>query len=173
MNLYELTSNFIEVDRLISDYLENGEEDLAENLAKANQIIAEEIKNKSNGFVYVFRNIDSQIESIDGEIKRLQELKKQKKNKAENLKRMLKDNMEALGVKKMETDLGNFTIRNNPGSLVIDNLENIPNIYKETVITETVKVDKDAIKKLIKDGSEVEGCHLEIGTSLMIPKTQK
>ena len=39
MNLYELTSNFIEVDRLISDYLENGEEDLAENLVKANKII--------------------------------------------------------------------------------------------------------------------------------------
>ena len=38
MNLYELTSNFIEVDRLISDYLENGEEDLAENLVKANKI---------------------------------------------------------------------------------------------------------------------------------------
>ena len=51
MNLYELTSNFIEVDRLISDYLENGEEDLAENLVKANKIIADEIKNKSNNNV--------------------------------------------------------------------------------------------------------------------------
>lgn len=173
MNLYELTSNFIEVDRLISDYLENGEEDLAENLVKANKIIADEIKNKSNGFVYVFRNIDSQIESIDSEIKRLQELKRQKQNKAENLKKMLKDNMEALGVKKMETDLGNFTIRNNPGSLVIDDLESVPDTYKETVVTETVKVDKNTIKKLIKGGTDIEGCHLEAGTSLTIPKTKK
>ena len=87
MNLYELTSNFIEVDRLISDYLENREEDLAENLVKANKIIADEIKNKSNGFVYVFRNIDSQIESIDSEIKRLQELKNKDKTKLKILKR--------------------------------------------------------------------------------------
>ena len=86
---------------------------------------------------------------------------------------MLKDNMEALGVKKMETDLGNFTIRNNPGSLVIDDLESVPDTYKETVVTETVKVDKNTIKKLIKGGTDIEGCHLEVGTSLTIPKTKK
>ena len=66
-NLYELTNNFVEVDRLISEYLENGEEELAENLVKANQIIRNEIQNKSVGFIHVFRNIDSQIDVIDGE----------------------------------------------------------------------------------------------------------
>ena len=81
MNLYQLTENFLEVDRLIDEYTEAGQEDLANNLVEANKIIAQEIQSKSEGFVYMFRNIDSQIDAIDGEIKRLQELKKQKQNK--------------------------------------------------------------------------------------------
>ncbi|MGM9535035.1 MAG: siphovirus Gp157 family protein [Intestinibacter sp.] len=171
MNLYQLTENFLEVDRLIDEYMEAGQEDLANNLVEANKIIAQEIQNKSNGFVYMFRNIDSQIDAIDGEIKRLQELKKQKQNKYEYLKKSLKDNMEALGVKKLETDLGNFTVRNNPGSLVIDNETIIPDEYKEVV--QTVKIDKKAIKECIKQGNAIEGCHVEISTSLMIPKAKK
>lgn len=170
-NLYELTSNFVEVDRLIDEYLEAGEENLANNLVEANKIIAQEIQNKSEGFVYIFRNIDSQIESIDVEIKRLQELKKQKKNKYENLKKMLKDNMEVLGVKKMETNLGNFTVRNNQGSLIVDDETLVPASYKEEVVT--VKIDKNAIKNAIKEGLEIEGCHVEISTSLIIPKGKK
>lgn len=172
-NLYELTNNFVEVDRLISEYLENGEEELAENLVKANQIIRNEIQNKSVGFIHVFRNIDSQIDVIDGEIKRLQDLKKQVKKKEDRLKTMLKDSMELLGTTKIETDLGKISIRKNPGSLVVDDMDLIPATYKEEIVTKTVKVDTNLVKKLIKSGVEIEGCHLEIGTSLTIPKAKK
>lgn len=173
MNLYQLTNNFIEIDRLISEYLENGEEELAENLVKANEIIAQEIENKSTGFLYMFRNMDSQIEAIDGEIKRLQDLKKSVKNKEDRLKNMLKDSMEAMGTKKIETDLGKILIRNNPGSLIIDDIDLVPATYKEEIVTTTVKVDTNLVKKLIKSGVEIEGCHLEVGTSLTIPKSKK
>lgn len=171
MNLYQLTENFLEVDRLIDEYIEAGQEDLANNLVEANKIIAQEIQNKSNGFVYMFRNIDSQIEAIDGEIKRLQELKKQKQNKYEYLKKSLKDNMEALGVKKLETDLGNISIRNNPGKVNVVDERLIPDTYKE--IVETVKVDKKAILKDIKAGMAVGGVAIEYGTSLTVPKAKK
>lgn len=173
MNLYQLTNNFLEVDRLISEYLENGEQELAENLVKANEIIAKEIENKSTGFLYMFRNMDSQIEAIDGEIKRLQDLKKTVKNKEDRLKNMLKDNMETLGTKNIETDLGKISIRKNPGSLVIDDMDLVPATYKEEVVTTTVKVDTNLVKKLIKSGVEIEGCRLEVETSLTIPKAKK
>ena len=172
-SLYKLTSNFIEVDNLIEEYLEAGQDDLAENLVKANEIIVREIQNKSVGFIHMFRNIDSKVDAIDGEIKRLQELKKQTKKKEENLKEILKSCMETLGTKKLETDLGNITIRNNPGSLVIDNEELIPKLYKQEIVTVETKIDKAALKKNIKAGIDIEGCHLEVGTSLSIPKTKK
>ncbi|MBN9647718.1 siphovirus Gp157 family protein [Terrisporobacter glycolicus] len=172
-SLYQLTSNFLEVDNLIEEYLQAGEEDLADNLVKANQIIAKEIENKSVGFIYVFRNMDSQIDAIDAEIKRLQELKKQVKAKDDRLKTMLKNSMEALGATKIETDLGKISIRNNPGSLKIDDMDLIPNIYKEEVVTTTVKVDSNLIKKQIKAGIDIEGCRIEAGTSLIVPKAKK
>lgn len=172
-SLYQLTSNFLEVDNLIEEYLQAGEEDLADNLVKANQIIAKEIENKSVGFIYVFRNMDSQVNAIDAEIKRLQELKKQVKAKDDRLKTMLKNSMEALGATKIETDLGKISIRNNPGSLKIDDMDLIPNIYKEEVVTTTVKVDSNLIKKQIKAGIDIEGCHIEAGTSLIVPKAKK
>lgn len=173
MNLYQLTNNFIEVDRLISEYLENGEQELAGNLVKANEIIAQEIGNKSTGFLYIFRNMDSQIEAIDGEIKRLQDLKKTVKNKKDRLQEMLKSSMEAIGTKSIETNLGKISIRNNPGSLVIDDMDLVPATYKEEIVTTTVKVDTNLVKKLIKSGVEIEGCRLEAGTSLTIPKAKK
>lgn len=172
-SLYQLTSNFLEVDNLIEEYIQSGEEDLADNLVKANQIIAKEIENKSVGFIYVFRNMDSQVDAIDAEIKRLQELKKQVKAKDDRLKTMLKSSMEALGTTKIETDLGKISIRNNPGSLKIDDMDLIPNIYKEEVVITTVKVDSNLIKKQIKDGIDIEGCHIEAGTSLIVPKAKK
>ncbi|WP_434796651.1 siphovirus Gp157 family protein [Terrisporobacter vanillatitrophus] len=172
-SLYQLTSNFLEVDNLIEEYLQAGEEDLAENLVKANQIIAKEIENKSVGFIYAFRNMDSQVDAIDAEIKRLQDLKKQVKAKDDRLKTMLKSSMEALGTTKIETDLGKISIRNNPGSLKIDDMDLIPNIYKEEVVTTTVKVDSNLIKKQIKAGIGIEGCHIEAGTSLIVPKAKK
>ena len=173
MNLYQLTNNFIEVDRLISEYLENGEQELAENLVKANEIIAQEIENKSTGFLYMFRNMDSQMEAIDGEIKRLQDLKKSVKSKSDRLKNMLKDSMEAIGTKNIETNLGKISIRKNPGSLVIDDIDLVPATYKEEIVTRTVRVDTNLVKKLIKSGVDIEGCRLEVGTSLTIPKAKK
>lgn len=172
-SLYNLTSNFIEVDNLIDEYLQAGEEDLAANLVKANEIIVKEIGNKSTGFIHIFRNIDSKVDAIDSEIKRLQDLKKQTKKKEENLKEILKNCMETLGTKKLETDLGNISIRNTAGSLVVDDMDLIPKLYKEEVVTTTVKVDSNLIKKQIKAGIEIEGCHIEGGTSLAIPKPKK
>lgn len=172
-SLYQLTSNFMEVDNLIEQYLEGGEEDLAQNLIQANQIIIKEIGNKSTGFIHIFRNIDSKVDAIDLEIKRLQELKKQTKKKKDNLEDILKNCMDQLGTKKLETDLGNITIRKNPGSLIIDNQELIPKLYKEEIVTAETKIDKAALKKHIKEGMEIEGCHVEISTSLVVPKPKK
>ena len=49
----------------------------------------------------------------------------------------------------------------------------VPATYKEEVVTTTVKIDTNLVKKLIKSGVEIEGCHLEVGTSLTIPKAKK
>ena len=56
-------------------------------------------------------------------------------------------------------------IQNNPPKIVIDNPDKVPAQFK-TVET-TVKIDKAAIKKTIKN-KHVDGVHIEQGTSLRI-----
>ncbi|MCE0838370.1 siphovirus Gp157 family protein, partial [Clostridioides difficile] len=88
-------------------------------------------------------DIDSDINSLDLEIKRMQELKKIKKNSLDRLKSNIKECMELLGIKKVKTFLGNISIRKSAGSLVIEDEEKIPAIYK--TVEQVVKVDKNTI----------------------------
>ncbi|HBF5908416.1 TPA: siphovirus Gp157 family protein, partial [Clostridioides difficile] len=113
--LYELTTDLLEIEGLTET---TGNE--AEKLEEIKEIIKQEIQNKNTRIVSVIINIDSDINSIDSEIKRLQELKKVKKNTLDRLKSNIKDCMELLGTKKVETVLGNISIRKSAGSLVIE-----------------------------------------------------
>ncbi|WP_131042474.1 siphovirus Gp157 family protein, partial [Clostridioides difficile] len=142
--LYELTTDLLEIEEGLTETTGNE----AEKLEEIKEIIKQEIQNKNTRIVSVILNIDSDINSIDSEIKRLQELKKVKKNTLDRLKSNIKDCMELLGTKKVETVLGNISIRKSAGSLVIEDEEKIPAIYK--TVEQVVKVDKNTIKDFIK-----------------------
>ncbi|CZS03396.1 siphovirus Gp157 family protein [Clostridioides difficile] len=165
--LYELTTDLLEIEEGLTETTGNE----AEKLEEIKEIIKQEIQNKNTRIVSVIINIDSDINSIDSEIKRLQELKRVKKNTIDRLKSNIKDCMELLGTKKVETILGNISIRKSAGSLVIEDEEKIPAIYK--TVEQVVKVDKNTIKDFIKKGHEVEGCRIEYSTTLTIPKAKK
>ncbi|HBG5256261.1 TPA: siphovirus Gp157 family protein, partial [Clostridioides difficile] len=137
--LYELTTDLLEIEEGLTETTGNE----AEKLEEIKEIIKQEIQNKNTRIVSVILNIDSDINSIDSEIKRLQELKKVKKNTLDRLKSNIKDCMELLGTKKVETVLGNISIRKSAGSLVIEDEEKIPAIYK--TVEQVVKVDKNTI----------------------------
>ncbi|MCU5933062.1 siphovirus Gp157 family protein, partial [Clostridioides difficile] len=124
--LYELTTDLLEIEEGLTEITGNE----AEKLEEIKEIIKQEIQNKNTRIVSVIINIDSDINSIDSEIKRLQELKRVKKNTIDRLKSNIKDCMELLGTKKVETILGNISIRKSAGSLVIEDEEKIPAIYK-------------------------------------------
>ncbi|PSJ81616.1 siphovirus Gp157 family protein, partial [Clostridioides difficile] len=138
--LYELTTDLLEIEEGLTETTGNE----TEKLEEIKEIIKQEIQNKNTRIVSVILNIDSDINSIDSEIKRLQELKRVKKNTLDRLKSNIKDCMELLGTKKVETILGNISIRKSAGSLVIEDEEKIPAIYK--TVEQVVKVDKNIIK---------------------------
>jgi len=62
------------------------------------------------------------------------------------LKRIIMESMDNLGVKKIETATGTFTIRQNSPAVVIEDESVIPGIFK-TLIQEE-KIEKAKIKKL-------------------------
>lgn len=73
--LYELTTDLLEIEEGLTETTGNE----AEKLEEIKEIIKKEIQNKNTRIISVIINIDSDINSIDSEIKRLQELKRVKK----------------------------------------------------------------------------------------------
>ena len=74
-------------------------------------------------------------------------------NKLEKFKEYVKECMEQNGFTKIETTLGTLSIAKNPISVEIYDEKQIPDEYKTKVVT--VKVDKTAIKKALKETGEI------------------
>ena len=157
MNLYELSSDLIALNDIES----------VEDLEVIREIIKKEIQNKSTGIVAVVRNLESNIAAIDTEIKRLQELKRLKQNNITRLKEYTKECMNIQGIKKLETSLGNISIRKTPASVKILDETKIPLEYLN--VKQVTSIDKKTLLDDLKDGLILEGiAELSQGTSLTI-----
>jgi len=159
-SLYELTSDLRELQDI--DFTEAEES----QIEQIKDIIKAQIDSKGTGIIAVIRNEESDIEALKAEIKRLQDLKKNKENRIENLKKYTKECLEDANIKKVSTSLGNMTVRKNPASVDVIDESLIPSEYKREVVE--VKVDKKAILADLKEGVVVEGAALKNSTSLMI-----
>jgi len=156
MNLYELTENQIKLKSLIED-----ETELQEYLDGINM----QLEDKSKDLFFVMKNYESFNDSIDNEIKRLQDLKKTYNGNIDRLKNYIEFNMKRGDIEKIETDLVTFALRKTPDKLIIDDETLIPEEYIN--IKEVKSVDKMAIKRTLKD-KKVEGVHLESDKKLTI-----
>lgn len=159
-SLYELVMDFKELSEIDFDAVDQ------EKIEEIKEIIKAEIENKGTNIIALIRNIESDVKAINDEINRLAMLKIAKNNKIDNLKKYTKMCLSELGMKKVETTLGNITIRNNAPSLVIEDERLVNEKFK--VETTTVKVDKKAIKEAIANGENVLGVRLESSNSLLI-----
>ena len=159
-SLYELTSDLRELQDI--DFTEAEES----QIEQIKDIIKAQIDSKGTGIIAVIRNEESDIEALKAEIKRLQDLKKSKENRIENLKKYTKECLEDANIKKVSTSLGNMTVRKNPPAVDVLDESLIPNEYKKEVVE--IKLDKKAILADLKEGVVVEGAVLKNSTSLMI-----
>ena len=148
LTLYNITNKFAE----LMDMAENGEL-TEEQYNELGEQLALELQQKGSGIIGYTQNEEALIDAVDMQIKRLQEFKKSKQTKLEKFKQYVKDNMERLGITKMDTELGTLSIAKNPMSVEIENEEEIPEEFKQQVIT--VKIDKTAIKNHFKATGEI------------------
>ena len=94
--------------------------------------------------------------------KKIELLKKEKKsaeNTSQNINQYLTSILDNYGIKEFQTKKYRLKPRNYRASTVITNEDKLPVEYKKVI--EEVKIDKTAIYKALKDGSEVPGAHLE------------
>lgn len=111
--------------------------------------------------VHVIANNESDIAEIDAEIARLSARKKVMSNARERLIDYLRYNMEATGIKKIDSPLFSITLVAGRESVLVDDLDALPGDYKRV----TVAPDKVLIGKALKDGYDVPGASLQVGQS--------
>ncbi len=108
-SLYNITNEFLELQDKAKEGTITEEE-----YNQQGQLLAMELQQKNTNIIGYIQDRTALIEAIDAQIKRLQDLKKVEQNGLDRLKENTKIQMERLGLKKVETEIGTLSIAKNP-----------------------------------------------------------
>lgn len=111
---------------------------------------------------------EEEIAELKAEEQKISNKRKFLESKLNAFKEEVKSVLEENGIEKLETEIGKISIRQNPISVDVEDMEKVPNEYK--VIKTTVSVDK---KKIIDNfkatGEVIDGIKLNLtNTSLQV-----
>ena len=163
MKLYEIQQGMIDT---LDIFLESDGSDLdKENYSEIMLFLRDELKNKSSSLLKYIQELQAKSKIAKEESDRLLKLSKVRLNKAERLKSYLVSTLQALEMKKIETDLGSYGLRRSSAVDVYD----MAALPKEFVrVTEERKADKEKIKEYIKANGELKGARIVDNYSLQI-----
>jgi hypothetical protein len=153
MNLYNLTGNFIEVQKMLENETDN------EALIGTLESIECAIEEKAQNYIYIDRNMQGYSNALDIEIKRLQAKKQAVDNQRESFISSLFKSLEVAGLTEIKTDICTIKQQKNPPSVEIIDKGKIPAKY-QTVVPESYVPRKADIAKDLKAGIPVAGCEL-------------
>lgn len=145
------------------DFVERMKQEDDTELEEYSKTLAIQEKNKVNAIVGFLRETELTAESAEVESKRLGEIAKYYKNRAERVKQSVKWAMESHGIEKIETDMFRLSFRKSE-SVEVDDVEKLQDEY----VVVKRSADKTAIKKAIKDGKNVEGARVIANNNLQI-----
>lgn len=153
MNLYELTSGYLEILNM-SDDSDIDEKTIADTL----ESIEEEINEKADNYVRLIKALEGDCLVLEDLISKTQKKYTKKLKIIDYLKQNLFDSMNRLGEKNIKTKFADVKIVNNGGMkpLRIDE-ENVPDEYIKII----PEIDKQKIRKDIESGIELSFAHLE------------
>lgn len=115
MNLYDLTGDMLKLQQL----LETGEVVDAALLADVLEDTTADYAEKIENCAKVYKNLTSDIDGIDAEIKRLTARKKALKTNADNLKARMYESMKATNTPKIKGALFTVSIQSNGGKIPV------------------------------------------------------
>jgi alanine dehydrogenase len=158
-SLFNISKEAIELASL----LEEGE--YTPEIEQALAINQNELQEKAINYGYVVRSLESDVTTIDEEIKRLRSLKEAKTNAIDRMKSSVLNAMQIYGLKKIESPTLNVSIRESE-SVHVHSLDQLS--YKFKSFKTTVSADKVKIKKAIKEGENIEGAVIVTNCNLQI-----
>ena len=163
MKAYEIKNAMIDT---LDIFLESNQDSMdKENYNDVMEYLKAELESKSSNIVKYIRNLELENVVAKSEIERLEEIRKLREKKISSLKGYIKGILLELNKKKIETDLGNLSLRKTTSVEIVD-LSMIPKEYL------VIKEEKAPLKNLIKDSLKkniaVNGAVLKEDYSLQI-----
>lgn len=158
-SLYELTSNYLQVQDLSEDMDQ-------ETLQNTLEAIEEQFEMKAENIVKLMKMNEGEAAALDTEIKRLQERKKKIDTKNTQLKDYLHHHMTQANIKKVNSTLFTISVKKNPPKVKVLDEAAIPPFYFRQIVKH--EVDKKELLKDLKEGQEIEGVTLAQDTTLTI-----
>lgn len=163
MKLYEIRNGMIDT---LDIFLESEQTEMdRENYNDIMEYLKEELKSKSTDLIKYIRNLELENTVTKLEIERLEDLKKGKEKKIKSIKSYIKEILLDLDKKKVETELGNLSLRKTT-SVEITDISKIPREY--LVVKEEVTPSKKLIGDSLKKNIFIDGAVLKEDYSILI-----
>ena len=163
MKLYEIRNGMIDT---LDIFLESEQTEMdRENYNDIMEYLKEELKSKSTDLIKYIRNLELENTVTKLEIERLEDLKKGKEKKIKSIKSYIKEILLDLDKKKVETELGNLSLRKTT-SVEITDISKIPKEY--LVVKEEVTPSKKLIGDSLKKNILIDGTVLKEDYSVLI-----
>ncbi|MFR1675390.1 MAG: siphovirus Gp157 family protein [Fusobacterium sp.] len=163
MKLYEIRNGMIDT---LDIFLESDQTEIdRENYNDIMNYLKEELKSKSSDLIKYIRNLELENTVTKLEIERLEDLKKGKEKKIKSIKSYIKRILLDLDKKKVETELGNLSLRKTT-SVEITDITKIPKEY--LVVKEEVTPSKKLIGDSLKKNILIDGVVLKEDYSVLI-----
>jgi len=160
ISLYQIETQYLDLINQVEDL--DGE--ITEEVGKALEINESQLQGKAIAYKEVIAIKEDFNARIDAEIKRLQAIKKTNNNLIGRLKDNLLTAVQLFG----EFTVGTVTFgtRKSSSVEVTINVNELPNLYKNSKVTETA--DRAKIKEALKAGTLIEGCRIKESINLNI-----
>lgn len=165
MSIYSISQDIQDLEQNLIETLdeETGEVDTV--ISNALAVKREELDNKVVNIQKFIVGLDGDNTAIDGEIKRLQALKKRNEQIIKSLKKGVATAMNALGIEEISTPTMRITYSTSEET-IIDNKDLLPvGMLREKI---TYEPDKTAIKKALQNGETICGAHIQTNYNLRV-----
>lgn len=159
LRLYELTRQYEQLLGLAEE-----EEIATQVLEDTLEALEETIYLKVENTAKVIKNLEAELIGFQTEIRRLTKRKQTLEKMIKRLKLYLQEEMERMTLNKVNGELFNVRIQNNPPSVVVMDIDKLSAYY----LPQEPKLDKETLLKDLSAGKEILGAKHQQTRSIRI-----
>ena len=167
--LYEIADKY----RAFMQMVDSGEIEDGDVIADTLDSIQQEFDAKIDNICCLYKSLNAEADAIDAEAKRLSDRARYKRNVCDRLKAYVSAQMQSIGQEKFENERTSvrfsksqsLDVYNEDALYTALQVANRDDLFR---VEQTVKFDKSAIKKALKDGESFAGCEVKTNKNIQI-----